>query len=148
MYMRDYSIDLLWVKVQAAITAIGGWAGYFVGGVDGMLLALIVLMGLDYVSGVMCAIEDRKLSSAIGFKGICKKLLILMLVGVANILDVNVVGSGAVLRGAVICFYLSNEGLSLLENAAWLGLPVPDKLREILAQLHERSKKEAEKEAG
>ncbi len=146
--MRDYSIDLLWVKVQAAVTAIGGWAGYFVGGMDGMLIALIVLMGLDYVSGVMCAIEDRKLSSAVGFRGICKKLLILMLVGVANILDVNVVGSGAVLRGAVICFYLSNEGLSLLENAAWLGLPVPDKLREILAQLHERGKKEAEENAG
>ncbi len=146
--MRDYSIDLLWVKVQAAVTAIGGWAGYFMGGVDGMLIALIVLMGLDYVSGVMCAIEDRKLSSAVGFRGICKKLLILMLVGVANILDVNVVGSGAVLRGAVICFYLSNEGLSLLENAAWLGLPVPDKLREILAQLHERGKKEAEENAG
>ncbi len=146
--MRDYSIDLLWVKVQAAVTAIGGWAGYFMGGVDGMLLALIVLMVLDYVSGVMCAIEDRKLSSAVGFRGICKKLLILMLVGVANILDVSVVGNGAVLRGAVICFYLSNEGLSLLENAAWLGLPVPDKLREILAQLHERGKKEAEENAG
>ena len=107
-----------------------------------MLIALIVLMALDYLSGVMCAIADRKLSSAVGFKGICKKVLILMLVGVANILDVNVVGTGAVLRGAVICFYLSNEGLSLLENAAYLGLPIPDKLREILAQLHERSKKE------
>ena len=91
----------------------------------------------------MCAIEDKKLSSAVGFKGIMKKCLILMLVGVANILDVNVVGTGAVLRGAVICFYLSNEGLSLLENAAYLGLPIPDKLREILAQLHERSKKES-----
>jgi len=109
-----------------------------------MLIALIVLMALDYLSGVMCAIVDKKLSSAIGFKGICKKVLILMLVGVANIIDTHVVGSGAVLRGAVICFYLSNEGLSLLENAAYLGLPIPDKLREILAQLHERSKKEAE----
>ena len=108
-----------------------------------MLIALIVLMALDYLSGVMCAIVDKKLSSAIGFKGICKKVLILMLVGVANIIDTHVVGSGAVLRGAVICFYLSNEGLSLLENAAYLGLPIPDKLREILAQLHERSKKEA-----
>ena len=140
--MRDFSIDLLWAKIQVAITAIGGWIGWFLGGVDGMLIALIVLMALDYLSGVMCAIEDKKLSSAVGFKGICKKVLILMLVGVANILDVNVVGSGAVLRGAVICFYLSNEGLSLLENAAYLGLPIPDKLREILSQLHNRKEKE------
>ena len=144
--MRDFSIDLLWAKIQVAITAVGGWIGWFLGGVDGMLIALIVLMALDYLSGVMCAIVDKKLSSAIGFKGICKKVLILMLVGVANVLDVNVVGGGAVLRGAVICFYLSNEGLSLLENAAYLGLPIPDKLREILAQLHERSKKEEKKE--
>ena len=142
--MRDFSIDIIWAKIQVAITAIGGWIGWFLGGVDGMLIALIVLMALDYISGVMCAIEDKKLSSAIGFKGICKKVLILMLVGVANILDVNVVGTGAVLRGAVICFYLSNEGLSLLENAAYLGLPIPEKLKEILAQLHDRSKKEGE----
>ena len=140
--MRDFSIDLIWTKIQVAITAIGGWIGWFLGGVDGMLIALIVLMALDYISGVMCAIEDKKLSSAVGFKGIAKKVLILMLVGVANILDTNVVGGGAVLRGAVICFYLSNEGLSLLENAAYLGLPIPDKLREILAQLHNRSEKE------
>ena len=143
--MRDFSIDLVWAKIQAAITAIGGWIGWFLGGVDGMMIALIVLMVLDYLSGVMCAIADKKLSSAIGFKGICKKVLILMLVGVANIIDIHVVGTGAVLRGAVICFYLSNEGLSLLENAAYLGLPIPDKLREILAQLHNRSEKEKDK---
>ncbi len=141
--MHDFSIDLIWAKIQMAITAVGGWIGWFLGGVDGMMIALIVLMALDYVSGVMCAIEDKKLSSTVGFKGIAKKVLILMLVGVANILDVHVVGNGAVLRCAVICFYLSNEGLSLLENAAYLGLPIPDKRREILAQLHERSKKEA-----
>ena len=140
--MRDFSIDLIWAKIQVAFTAIGGWIGWFLGGVDGMMIALIVLMVLDYLSGVMCAIADKKLSSAIGFKGICKKVLILMLVGVANILDVNVVGSGAVLRGAVICFYLSNEGLSLLENAAYLGLPIPEKLKEILSQLHNRAEKE------
>ena len=141
--MRDFSIDLLWAKIQVAITAIGGWIGWFLGGVDGMLIALSVLMALDYISGVMCAIEDKKLSSAVGFKGIMKKCLILMLVGVANILDVNVVGTGAVLRGAVICFYLSNEGLSLLENAAYLGLPVPEKLKEVLSQLHHRDEKES-----
>ena len=91
--MRDFSIDLIWAKIQVAITAIGGWIGWFLGGVDGMLIALIVLMALDYLSGVMCAIVDKKLSSAIGFKGICKKVLILMLVGVANIIDVHVVGT-------------------------------------------------------
>ena len=136
--MRDFSVDLVWTKVQIAITAIGGWVGYFVGGMDGMLIALIVLMSLDYISGVMCAIVDRKLSSAIGFRGICKKVLILMLVGVANIVDLNVVGTGSALRGAVICFYMSNEALSLFENAAHIGLPIPDKLREALAQLHGR----------
>ena len=136
--MRDFSVDLIWTKVQIAITAIGGWLGYFMGGMDGMLIALIVLMSLDYISGVMCAIVDRKLSSAIGFRGICKKVLILMLVGVANIVDLHVVGTGSALRGAVICFYMSNEALSLFENAAHIGLPIPDKLREALAQLHGR----------
>jgi len=101
--MRDFSIDLIWAKIQVAITAVGGWIGWFLGGVDGMLIALIVLMALDYLSGVMCAIVDKKLSSASGFKGICKKVLTLLLVGVANIIDPHVVGSGAVLRGAVIC---------------------------------------------
>ena len=146
--MRDFSIDLIWTKVQIAITALGGWLGYFLGGMDGLMIALIVLMTLDYISGVMCAIIDRKLSSAVGFKGVCKKVFILMLVGVAHIIDLHVVGTGSALRGAVICFYMSNEGLSLLENAAYLGLPIPDKLREILAQLHERSKKEGTDDKG
>ena len=138
--MRDFSIDLIWAKIQIAITAIGGWLGYFLGGLDGLMIALIVLMTLDYVSGVMCAIIDKKLSSAVGFKGICKKVFILMLVGVAHIIDLHVVGTGSALRGAVICFYMSNEGLSLLENAAHIGLPIPDKLRDILAQLHDKER--------
>ena len=140
--MRDFSIDLIWTKVQIAVTAIGGWLGYFVGGIDGMMIALIALMALDYITGVMCAIVDKKLSSSVGFKGICKKMLVLMMVGVANIVDIHVVGEGSALRGAVICFYLSNEGLSLLENAAYIGLPVPDKLKDALSQLHNRNKKE------
>ena len=138
--MRDFSIDLIWAKIQIAITAIGGWLGSFLGGLDGLMIALIVLMTLDYVSGVMCAIIDRKLSSAVGFKGVCKKVFILMLVGVAHIIDLHVVGTGSALRGAVICFYMSNEGLSLLENAAHIGLPIPDKLRDILAQLHDKER--------
>ena len=138
--MRDFSIDLIWAKVQIAITALGGWLGYFLGGMDGLMIALIVLMTLDYVSGVMCAIIDKKLSSAVGFKAICKKVFILMLVGVAHIIDLHVVGTGSALRGAVICFYMSNEGLSLLENAAHIGLPIPDKLRDILSQLHDKER--------
>ena len=138
--MRDFSIDLIWAKIQIAVTAIGGWLGYFLGGLDGLMIALIVLMTLDYISGVMCAIIDKKLSSAVGFKGVCKKVFILMLVGVAHIIDLHVVGTGSALRGAVICFYMSNEGLSLLENAAHIGLPIPDKLRDILAQLHDKER--------
>ena len=140
--MRDFSIDLIWAKVQMAAAALGGWLGYFLGGLDGLLIALIVFMVLDYITGIMCAVVDKQLSSAVGVRGICKKVLILMLVGVANIVDVHVVGTGSALRGAVVCFYLSNEGLSLLENAAHLGLPVPDKLKSILAQLHDRNDKD------
>ena len=140
--MRDFSVDLIWAKIQLAFTALGGWLGYFLGGADGMLIALIVFAALDYVTGVMCAIVDKKLSSAVGFKGIFKKVLIFALVGVGHILDTHVIGSGGAMRTAVICFYLSNEGLSLLENAAHIGLPIPEKLKEILAQLHNRGDKE------
>ena len=136
--MRNFSIDIIWAKVQAAIAAIGGYLGYFVGGVDGLMTALLIFMVLDYITGLMCAIADKKLSSAVGFKGICKKVLILMLVGVAHIVDLHVVGAGDALRSAVICFYLSNESVSMLENAAHLGLPIPEKLKSVLAQLHGR----------
>ena len=137
--MRNFSIDIIWAKVQAAVAAIGGYLGYFVGGVDGLMTALLIFMVLDYITGLMCAIADKKLSSAVGFKGICKKVLILMLVGVANVVDIHIVGTGSALRSAVICFYLSNEGLSLLENAAHIGLPIPDKMKDVLAQLHGRT---------
>lgn len=140
--MRDFSIDLVWAKVQMAFAAIGGWLGYFVGGADGLLITLLVFMVLDYVTGVMCGIVDKKLSSAVGFKGLFRKVLIFALVGVGHVVDMNVIGTGGALRSAVICFYLSNEGVSLLENAAHLGLPVPDKLKDILAQLHNRGDKE------
>ena len=119
--MRDFSIDLIWTKLQMACAALGGWIGYFVGGMDGLLIALIVFMVLDYITGLMCAVMDKKLSSAVGFRGICKKVLILMLVGVAHIVDLHVVGTGDALRSAVVCFYLSNESVSMLENAAHLG---------------------------
>ena len=140
--MRNFSIDLVWAKVQTAAAAIGGYLGFFVGGVDGLMTALIIFMVIDYITGLMCAIADKKLSSEVGFKGICKKVLIMMLVGVAHIVDLNVVGTGQALRSAVICFYLSNEGVSVLENAGHLGLPIPEKLKDILAQLHNRSDKD------
>ena len=148
--MRNFSIDIVWAKIQMAVAAIGGWLGYFLGGMDGLMIALIIFMVLDYITGLMCAVIDKKLSSAVGFKGICKKVLIIMLVGVAHVVDLHVVGTGDALRSAVVCFYLSNEGVSMLENAAHLGLPVPDKLKGILAQLHGRAdeKKDDKKDGG
>ena len=136
--MRNFSNDIVWAKIHMAVAAIGGWIGYFVGGVDGLMTALLIFMALDYITGLMCAIADKKLSSAVGFRGICKKVLILMLVGVAHIVDLHVVGTGDALRSAVVCFYLSNESVSMLENAAHLGLPIPEKLKSVLAQLHGR----------
>jgi len=140
--MRDFSIDLIWTKLQIAITGLGGWLGYVLGGMDGLLIALVVFITIDYITGIMCAVIDKKLSSEVGFKGIFKKVLILMLVGIANVIDVHVVGTGSALRGATVCFYLSNEGLSILENTVHLGLPVPEKLKEVLSQLHNRDEKE------
>ncbi|MBD5113552.1 MAG: phage holin family protein [Ruminococcaceae bacterium] len=128
-----------WNTVQGIFTVLGGWLGYYLGGCDGLLIALVVFIVTDYITGLMCAAIDKKLSSAIGFKGICRKVLILILVGIANILDIQIIGTGNILRTAVIFFYLSNEGVSLLENSAHLGLPVPKKLKEILEQLHNRS---------
>ena len=133
-----------WNFIQLILSAIGGWIGYFVGGCDGLIYALIVFVVIDYLTGVMCAIADKSLSSEIGFKGICRKVLIFLLVGIANILDVNVIGTGSALRTAIIFFYISNEGVSLLENAAHLGLPVPEKIKTVLEHLHDRSDKEEE----
>ena len=135
-----------WNTMQMVFAAVGGWLGYFLGGCDGLLIALVVFAVVDYITGVMCAVNDKKLSSEVGFRGICRKVLIFFLVGVANILDVQVIGTGSVLRTAIIFFYLSNEGVSLLENAAYLGLPIPTKLHKILEQLHDRAEKEDEKD--
>ena len=132
--MREF-----WNMIQAVFTMVGGWLGYFLGGCDGLLFALVVFVAMDYITGVMCAAADQKLSSEVGFKGICRKVLIVMMVGIANVLDVLIIGSGSVLRTAVIFFYLSNEGVSLLENAGHLGLPIPEKLKAVLEQLHRQS---------
>ena len=133
--MRDFTVDLVWAKLQLAIAGIGGWLGYFTGGMDGLMIALLVFMALDYITGIMCAIADKKLSSEIGFRGIFKKVLIFVMVGLAHILDERVIGAGSTLRTAIIFFYISNEGISLIENAAHLGLPVPQALRDALASL-------------
>ena len=136
----------IWSGIQIAFTAFGGFLGWFLGGFDGFLYALIAFTVIDYITGVMCAITDKKLSSSVGFKGICRKVLIFTLVGIGNIVDVYVLGQGGVLRTAIIFFYLSNEGVSIMENTAHLGLPIPAKLKEVLEQLHERGGNEDESE--
>ena len=123
-----------WNFIQMVFMAVGGWLGWFMGGCDGLLYALIAFVVIDYLTGVMCAFADHTLSSEVGFRGICRKVLIFLLVGMANILDVAVIGNGSVLRTAVIFFYISNEGVSLLENAGH-----PQKMKEVLEQLHDKS---------
>lgn len=141
--MREF-----WNVIQAVFAALGGWLGYFLGGCDGLLYALLVFVVLDYITGIMCAINDRNLSSEVGFKGICRKVLIFALVGIGHLIDTQVLGETGVLRTAVIFFYLSNEGLSLIENASYLGLPIPAKLKDVLEQLHDRSGKESDEKDG
>ena len=133
-----------WNAVQFVFAAVGGWLGYFLGGCDGLLYALLAFVVIDYITGVMCAINDKTLSSQVGFRGICRKVLIFLMVGIANILDVHIIGTGSVLRTAAIFFYISNEGISLLENAAHLGLPVPEKIKKVLEQLHNKAEEDAE----
>lgn len=128
----------IWNWVQVALTALGGFLGWLLGGFDGFLYALVTLMVADYITGVMCAIVDKKLSSEVGFRGIFKKVLIFVMVGIGHIIDTNLIGDGSMLRTAIIFFYCSNEGVSMLENAGRLGLPIPEKLKDILAQLHNK----------
>lgn len=132
----------IWNWSQVVIAAIGGWLGYFLGGWDGFLYALVAFVVIDYVTGLMCAVLEKKLSSEVGFRGIFKKVLIFSLVAIGHIIDQSVIGEGSVIRTAVIFFYLSNEGISIIENTAIIGLPVPQKLKDILEQLHNKSDKE------
>ena len=135
-------MKLIWNTIQLAFAAVGGFVGWFLGGCDGLLYTLLAFVVIDYITGVLCAVSDKKLSSAIGFKGICRKVLIFALVGIGHILYLYVIGSGSVMRTAILFFYISNEGVSLIENAVHLGLPVPQKLKDVLEQLHDRGEKE------
>ena len=120
------------------VAVIGAMLGKFLGGLDGVIYALAAFMLADYATGVMLAVMQKKLSSSIGFKGICKKMLILIFVGLANVLDVYILKNGSVLRTAVVFFYISNEGISITENAVKLGLPVPEKIKTVLKQIGEK----------
>lgn len=127
----------IWAWTQTAFAGIGGVVGWYLGGLDGFLYALIAFVVVDYLTGVLRAISEKRLSSRIGAQGITKKVAIFLVVGIGHLVDFYLLGSeGAALRTAVIFFYIANEGISLLENATAIGLPVPDKLKNVLQQLH------------
>ena len=128
----------LWNWIQVGFAAVGGFLGWFLGGMDGFMYALIAFVVVDYLTGVMRAVIEKELSSRIGARGIFKKVLIFLLVGVAHLTDMYLLGNGNALRTAVVFFYISNEGISMLENATVIGLPVPEKLKEALAQIKAR----------
>lgn len=145
IYKEDKTMKEFWNAVQFVFTAVGGWLGYFLGGCDGLLYALIVFVAIDYITGVMCAINDKALSSEVGFKGICRKVLIFLLVGIANILDLNVIGTGSVLRTAVIFFYISNEGVDNKGEVPQYyveghheGIVTADQFEQVQAELYRR----------
>lgn len=124
--------------VQMIMILLGGYLGWFMGGVDGFMYALISMVLLDYLTGVMCAILEKRLSSSIGYRGIFKKISIFIMVATAHIIDEQIIGDGSVLRTAVIFFYCANEGISLLENASKMGLPIPEKIKDVLSKLKEQ----------
>jgi toxin secretion/phage lysis holin len=131
-----------WSWIQTALAALGGFLGWAVGGLDGLVYALIAFVVIDYGTGIVCAVVEKKLSSEVGLRGIFKKVTIFAMVAVGHMVDLHIIGATGVIgdysavRTAIIFFFLSNEGLSLLENAARLGLPIPQKLKDVLAQLH------------
>ena len=135
------SLNTLWHTIQAGIAGLGAWLAAYHGGLDGLIYALIVFVAADYVTGVLAAINERRVSSAVGFRGISRKILIFTLVGLAHLIDTHVIGTPGVLRAAVIFFYLSNEGISLIENATRLGLPIPAQMRDALDAIANRADK-------
>ena len=121
--------------IQVIFAVIGAYIGWFLGGFDGLLYALVAFVVLDYITGLMVAVLEKKLSSSIGFKGVFKKVLIFIFVGIGHIIDFYILQNGSAVRTAVIFFYLSNEGLSIVENAAKIGLPVPESLKKVFIEL-------------
>ena len=139
-------IQMIFNSIAAAV---GAAVGFLFGEVTGLFWALIAFMGMDYVTGVVIAVVGRKLSSEVGFRGLAKKFLVLVFVAVGHILDAYVLGNTAVFMTAVMLFYIANEGVSIIENAALLGLPVPEKVRSILEQIRNKAEKEeADNEKG
>lgn len=129
-----------WIQIGFAV--IGGFLGYFLGGFDGFLYALVTFVVIDYITGLMVAVIEKNLSSEIGFRGIFKKVLIFCLVGIGHMIDLHLIQSGSVIRTAVIFFYISNEGISIIENAALIGLPIPKKLKDVLEQIKVKDEEE------
>ena len=126
--------------LHLVVAAVGGYIGYFLGGWDGFLYGLVAFVVIDYLTGIMVAILEKRLSSEVGFRGIFKKVLIFSLVAVAHIVDSQLIQTGSAVRTAVIFFYLSNEGISIIENTAKIGLPIPEKLKTVLEQLNKEDK--------
>ena len=132
----------VWELVKVCLGAIGGTLSWYFGNFDGLFIALLGFILADYITGLVLAYHRKELSSEQGFKGFLKKCVVLLIVGIANLLDVYVIKMNMALRSGVIVYYLANEGLSILENSAQLGLPIPEKLKETLAQLHNKENKE------
>ena len=132
----------VWLWIRMGFAVLGGWLGWTLGSLDGLVYVLVAFVALDYITGIMRAVVDRTLSSRVSFRGIFRKVLIFVMVAIGHMVDTHIigplgtVGDYSAIRTAIIFFYLANEGISLLENAAHIGLPVPEKLRDILAQLH------------
>ena len=124
-------------SISAALGAVGG---FLFGQLNGLFYAVIAMMAIDYVTGVLLAAVNGRLSSRTGFRGIVRKLFMIMLIAVGHIIDAQVIGTGAALMSAVELFFVANEGISVLENAAALGLPIPQKLRDVLEQLRDKDK--------
>lgn len=126
---------------RAIFALIGGWVGWFFGGLDGLMYAMLVFILMDYITGVIAAAVKRELSSEVGAKGIAKKVGELILVGVGNVLDRQILQHGAAMRTLVIFFYVANEGLSILENLGRIGVPYPKQLKDFLKKLKEDNNK-------
>lgn len=131
-------------KIVKSITAmLGGLAGFMFGDLDGLMVALIAFIVLDYITGILVGTAKHRLSSHTSFVGLVKKALILVIVAVAHIVDTQILGGqNSVFRSAACCLYIANEGLSILENCGKLGVPLPKKLRNVLEQLKNESDKE------